>query len=102
MAHAPLPLAPRRFGETMRTDAWWVQPGSVFMLLSAFVLYSTWAAFQGDHYSYGGYLSPFYSPELFGDSPHAWFGPKPSWWPAALPYSPALLILWMPGGFRFT
>ena len=48
------------------------------------------------------YLSPFYSPELFGDSPHAWFGPKPAWWPGWLPFSPALLILWAPGGFRFT
>ena len=74
----------------------------VFLGLSAFVVYSTWAAFQGDHYSSGPYLSPFYSPELFGDSPHAWFGPRPGWWPAWLPFSPALLILWAPGGFRFT
>ena len=29
-------------------------------------------------------------------------GRKPGWWPAALPFSPALLILWAPGGFRFT
>ncbi len=102
MAHAPLPLAPRPFGGTMRRDAWWVQPLVVFLLLGSFVLYATWAAFQGKHYSYGPYLSPFYSPELFGDSPHAWFGPKPGWWPGFLPFSPALLILWMPGGFRFT
>ena len=27
---------------------------------------------------------------------------KPGWWPAALPFSAALLILWAPGGFRFT
>ena len=47
-------------------------------------------------------MSPFYSPLLFGDSPHAWFGPDPSWWPSALPYSAALLILWAPGGFRVT
>ena len=52
--------------------------------------------------SSGPYLSPFYSPLLFGDSHHAWFGPKPGWWPAALPFSAALLILWAPGGFRFT
>ena len=26
----------------------------------------------------GPYLSPFYSPELFGASPHSWFGPKPA------------------------
>ena len=40
--------------------------------------------------------------DLWGDSPHAWFGPKPAWWPALLPFSPALLILPFPGLFRFT
>jgi hypothetical protein len=74
----------------------------VFLGLSAFIVYGTWAAFQGEHYHVGPYLSPFYAPELFGDSPHAWFGPKPGWWPAILPFSPALLILPFPGGFRFT
>lgn len=95
-------LTPRRFGETNRRDRWWVQPVAVFLGLSAFIVYSTWAAFQGVHYTYGPYLSPFYSPELFGDSPHAWFGPKPGWFPTWLPYSPAFLILWAPGGFRLT
>jgi hypothetical protein len=42
-----------------------------------------------------------YSPELFG-SAQAWFGPKPTWFPEFLPFSAAFLILWMPGGFRFT
>ena len=37
-----------------------------------------------------------------GRSPHAWFGPKPDWWPALAPFSPALLILPFPGLFRFT
>ena len=58
--------------------------------------------FQGAHYYFGNYISPFYSPEIFGDSPHSWFGPKPVWWPAWLLFSPALLILWAPGGFRLT
>jgi hypothetical protein len=102
MAHAPLPIVPRRFGETGRTDAWWLQPLLVFVVLSTFVVYATWAAFQGTHYTHGPYLSPFYSPELFGTSGHAWFGPPPSWWPGIIPFSPALLILWAPGGFRFT
>jgi hypothetical protein len=102
MAHAPLPLAPRRFLETARTDAWWFQPTAIFVCLAVFIGYSTWAALQGNHYTYGPYLSPFYSPELFGDSPHAWFGPQPAWWPGWLPFSPAFLILWAPGGFRFT
>lgn len=102
MAHAQLPIVQRRFGETTRTDRWWVQPAVVFLILSAFVVYSTWAAFQNAHYTHGPYLSPFYSPELFGDSPHAWFGPRPSWWPTWLPFSPALLILPFPGLFRLT
>jgi hypothetical protein len=97
-----LSLPQRRVGETARTDFWWLQPLLVFLGLSAFIVYSTWAAFQGAHYSFGGYLSPFYSPEIFGDSPHAWFGTRPPLWPEWLPYTPALLILWAPGGFRFT
>jgi hypothetical protein len=100
-----LPVA-RGFGETTRRDLWWVQPAVVFAVLSAFVVYATWAAFQNDYYydkkGRTNYLSPFYSPEVFGDSPHSWFGPKPGWWPAWLLFSPALLILWGPGGFRVT
>ena len=95
-------LKRRAFGETTRRDAWWLQPLVVLVGLSAFVAYSTWAAFQNAHYEFGPYLSPFYSPEIFGDSPHSWFGPKPGWWPGWLPFSPALLILWAPGGFRLT
>jgi hypothetical protein len=94
--------APLGFGRTNRTDIWWAEPLTVLFILSSFIVYATWAALQGEHYAYGGYLSPLYSPELFGDSPHAWFGPKPGWWPAFLPWSPAVLILWAPGLFRFT
>jgi hypothetical protein len=102
MAHAQLPVIRRRFGESMRRDPWWVQPAIVFVILTSFIVYATWAAFQGDHYTYGPYLSPFYSPELFGSSPHAWLGPKPDWWPGWLVFSPALLILPFPGLFRVT
>ena len=102
MTTVPVRVVPRGFGQTTRRDAWWAVPAVVFTILSAFVVYATWAAFQGQHYTYGPYLSPFYSPELFGDSPHAWFGPKPSVWPAWLPFSPALLILPFPGLFRVT
>ncbi len=103
MASAPtsLPIV-RGFGETSRRDRWWLPPLLVFLGLSAFIIYSTWAALQNEHYAYGPYLSPFYSPELFGASEHAWFGPKPSWWPGWLLFSPAILILWAPGGFRVT
>ena len=92
----------RGFGRTSRPDAWWLQPLAVFTGLSIFIVYSTWAAFQGAHYAFGNYLSPFYSPELFGASSHAWFGPQPAAWPSWLPWSPAFLILWAPGGFRLT
>ncbi len=101
MAYPDL-LRRRAFGETMRSGTWWLQPVAVFLGLGAFVVYATWAAFQAEHYFAAPYLSPFYSPELFGDSPHSWFGPKPSWWPGLVPWSPAFLILWAPGGFRLT
>jgi hypothetical protein len=102
MSHAVVPLHRRGFGETLRRDAWWVHPLVVFIILGGFVVYATWAAFQNAHYEFGPYLSPFYSPTLWGDSPHAWLGPRPGWWPAWLPFSPALVILPAPAGFRLT
>jgi hypothetical protein len=88
--------------KTMRRDAWWLRPLVVLVCLSSFIIYATWSAFQGEYYSFGPYLSPFYSPEIFGDSVHSLLGPKPAWWPLILPFSPALLILWAPGGMRVT
>ena len=81
MAHVLVPLTRRRFGQTLRSDAWYVQPLIVLIILSSFLIYATWAAFQNAHYEFGPYLSPFYSPVLFGDSPHSWFGSKPAAWP---------------------
>jgi hypothetical protein len=96
-------LTRRRFGETMRRDAWWVQPAITFIVFASFIVYSTWAALQNAHYEFGSYLSPLYSPLLFADSPHAWIrGGRPSWLPGFLPFSPALFILPFPGLFRFT
>ncbi len=102
MGSYDVPLTKAGFGQTSRKDNWWLQPLLVFLGFSAFIVYSTWAAFQNAHYTFGPYLSPMYSPEIFGDSSHSWFGPQPAWWPAFLPFSPAFLILWAPGGFRFT
>ena len=103
MAVVSLPVR-RAFGETTRRDRWWLTPLLVVAGFGSFIVYATWAALQGQHYWVPGtsYLSPFYSPELWGNSPHAWFGKTPSWWPAWLPYSPAILILWAPAGFRMT
>src|SRR5918996_2614438 len=99
MANAEASLQQKGFGRTMRRDTWWIQPLVVFIGLSSFVIYATWAAYQGKYFEWGPYLSPFYSPLLFGDSPHAWFGSGPKWLSGI---SPALLILWMPAGFRLT
>lgn len=94
----------RTFGQTMRRDAWWIQPIVVFIGFSAFIVYSTWAAFQGEFYYSGNLLSPFYSPEIWGPSHHAMVQAvaPPSWWPGFFPYSAAFLILWAPVSFRLT
>jgi hypothetical protein len=111
MAYADTLPKQRPFGATTRPDAWWLQPLVVFLGFSAFIVYSTWAAFHplangACAYWFNGnganYLSPFFSPEIFGYSPHAIFGPKPGWWPAWMFFSPAFLVLWAPAGFRFT
>jgi hypothetical protein len=104
MASSNVSLKVRGFGQTRRVDTWWTSPLVVFLVLLSFVVYATWAAFQGNHYHWGPYLSPFYSPEVIGTSPHAWIqmSTLPAWWPSFMPFSPALLILWAPGGFRFT
>ena len=99
MSQIDVPLSRAGFGQTRRADNWWVQPLVVFLGLSAFIVYSTWAALQGQHFRFGPYLSPFYSPELFGHA-HGWFGSNPSWMPVWV--TGAMLILWAPGGFRFT
>ncbi len=104
------PATRRGFGVTSRNDNWWITPLLTFLGLSAFVGYSTWAAFQASDYFFNengaDYLSPFYSPVLFDvagqKSGHALFGTQPSWWPGFLPFSPAFLILWAPAGFRLT
>src|SRR5271169_6035939 len=99
MSQIDVPLSRAGFGQTQRTDYWWVQPLVVFLGFSTFIVYSTWAALQGQHFRFGPYLSPFYSPELVGSS-DAWFGLKPNWMPASV--TAAMLILWAPGCFRFT
>ena len=96
------------FASTKRTDNWWFEPLWTGLGFLCFVVYTTWAMFQANHYWHGSYLSPLYSPVLFvepsvpGAAPleHAWFGLWPSWWPKFLPPSPAMLILLGPLSFR--
>lgn len=115
MAEAGMSLpVVRGLGETSRPDRWWLQPLGVFLVLGGFIAYATWAGMQNNYYTYGPYLSPFYSPVLLyddnGGDPvqvaarkhHAWFGEKPASWPWFIPFSPAALILIAPAGFRLT
>ena len=96
-------LGPGRAGieaKTLRRDRWWLPPLATFLVFAAFIVYSTWRAFSGDHYYASPYLSPFYSPCLSTDCVEGAsdFGQPISWWPL----SPALLILIFPLGFRMT
>ena len=117
MSDAAVKFRKKSFLQTLRTDNWWLEPALVLFGLGAFVVYATYAAFQGVNYwfdagaqGYGGYLSPFYSPLIYikdgvaGGAPmsHALLGAWPEWWPSFLPATPALLILIFPLSFRFT
>lgn len=104
MADARVFQPVRRFGATARPDAWWLQSTVTFLILFGFIIYATWAGYSNAHYEYGPYLSPMYSPLLFGPSAHSWFGgpSQPTWWPSFLHYSPSALVLVIPLGFRFT
>lgn len=78
---------PAALGATARRDAWWIEPLLVGVGFGLFGIYATFRAFQGAFYEWGPYLSPFYSPKLAF-----------TWWH----WSPAILILWVPLGFRAT
>jgi hypothetical protein len=80
-----------RFGGTQRRDPWWLENLPFIIVISAFGIYTTWRAFEGKFYECFQlglpYLSPFYSPLI---------DPQHHWWP----FSPAILILAGPLGFR--
>jgi hypothetical protein len=92
----PVGTAPRGFGATSRTEAWWLAPaaqGALFTICATYLFVSgilLWPIF-GDQipYEVDGYLSPLFSPLI-----------APDWMPTWL--SPGLLILWIPLGFRAT
>ncbi len=72
-----------------RTGSWWAQILPVIVVLGGFGVYATFRAFEGAFFQWGPYLSPFYSP-LIDAHHHYWR------------FSPALLILGGPLGFRAT
>ena len=45
MSHAAVPLTRRTFGQTLRPDAWWVQPLLVFLILSGFIVFAQFMLF---------------------------------------------------------
>ena len=86
---------------TLRHDRWWLQPAITVAVLLAFVVYSTWRAFENAYYYASPYISPFYSPCLATNcvpGSHDLGSVVGDWWKL----SPALLILVFPLGFRLT
>jgi len=78
------------FLATLRSDGWWVEPAAIAVGLTVFLGYLTVTAFiDGWKYEIGPYLSPVFEPKLHG--------PYGAWY-----FSPALLILAVPVGFRAT
>lgn len=84
---ASLPTAQK--SRTERRDAWWTENLPFVIVMTIFAVYTTWRAFEGRFYWTDPYLSPFYSP-LIDPGHRIW------------PWSPAILILWGPLGFRMT
>src|SRR6266404_846789 len=89
MSGSPTLLPESRLGSTLRRDPWWMEILPVAVVLGGFGVYATLRAFENAYYFWGPYLSPFYSPLV---------DPQHRWWP----FSPALLILAGPLGFRAT
>jgi hypothetical protein len=86
---------------TLRKDRWWLQPAITVAVLVAFIVYATFRAFENANYFRMPYISPFYSPCIAtncapgtGDVGRI----VGSWWT----WSPALIILVFPLGFRLT
>ena len=99
---APVRLPVRRFGETSRRDAWWIQPSL-----------SSWACRRSSSTRRGPRSRAITTrtgrtsrrstlPKSSARRRTAGSGRTPATWPSWLPFSPALLILPIPGFFRLT
>ena len=78
--------------ENSRSDNWWLLPVLQFSALIVFIIYSMWAVLldvDNVKVTDTHYVSPYFSPEI-----HL------SWWPAG--WSPGLMLIWAPLGFRAT
>jgi hypothetical protein len=114
VAPAPSPTPQIRPGpraeiaaRTLRKDRWWLAPAISAGVLTAFVAYATWAAFVDGDYYVKPYISPFYSPcvawQCGRHTVHGAIGvPHVGIFGTWYAWSPALLILIFPLGFRLT
>ena len=94
LALKPGGTAPIGFGRTVRRDRWWLYPavqGTLFTICAAYLFVSgvIWTPLFNTAYEVDGYLSPLFSPLILLPFLPSWF-------------SPAILILWVPLGFRAT
>ncbi len=90
---------PHTFGATQRRDHWWLRPSATLTAFILFILYGTWAAFQTPLNEVGPYVTPFESPNLPKLFPGVF---APNFILTSILLTPAMLILWGPGAFRFT
>ena len=84
-----------RFGDTDRKDLWWLPPLSIFLGLSAFIVYATFRVFYNADYVVDNASSAYLLIPVVLPS-RSFYRGLPAW------ISPAMLVLWAPGGFRLT
>ncbi len=87
MTQSTVNSSPAHTTKTVRKDNWWLEPASIALGFTLFIIYATFRAFENNYYEINQYLSPFYSPKIILE-----------FWK----FSPAILVLWIPAGFRAT
>jgi hypothetical protein len=88
-------LAPRQWWR----DRWW---SSVFLGSARFSVYANWAAFQKYYTLRTLHFAVLFARAFRQRFPARTVRPQAIVVPGFLPFSPALLILWIPGLFRLT
>jgi hypothetical protein len=83
---------------TLRTDAWLAEPLRMAAFLTVVLAYAGWATIVDNKYFASPYISPIYSPCLAANCEHDTFRVLGN----LGVFSPALLIVWIPVGFRMT
>ena len=84
---------------TLRKDPWWRQPAINGGALTVAVIYLTWASLVNANYFWKPYISPLYSPCLATTCTN---GAGYAWIPWLTWLTPAIIIIWIPMGFRLT